>query len=146
MNGKQITKLAVAICSAVMSVGLLTGCGSEPTSEKILLDVDISQTSLSDEEKDAQYIKYLECVLESNIEEAYEEINNVDVKLTKTEEEMRVYVLLDLQEIFASDKAEELAGAVSTAVGDTAADHITIQDTEGNVLFAESEPILDNNQ
>ena len=132
---------------AVMAIGLLAGCGapaadrdSEYDVEEILLD-DLDTDNLTDADKQAKYIDYLEAVFEDDIEEAYSSVKSAEVTLSESEGAMQALVSLDLQEELAEESVTEIAKIVATATGNTSTDNIIIQDAEGNILFMKSTPL-----
>lgn len=146
MRVKRVrTKMMIPI--AVMAIGLLAGCGapaadraSEYDVEEILLD-DLDTDNLTDADKQAKYIEYLEAVFEDDIEEAYSSVKSAEVTLSESEGAMQALVSLDLQEELAEESVTEIAKIVATATGNTSTDNIIIQDAEGNVLFMKSTPL-----
>ncbi len=127
----------------VMMLVLFTGCGSVEadnisaeaveTEEFLLENVDTG--SLTDADKKEKYIAYLEAVFEKDIVETYPAIKSAEVTLSEEENTMKAVVSLDLQEEIADDSVSEIAEVVATAIGDTSTDNITIQDSEGTLLF-----------
>lgn len=146
------------------SLGLLTACGAvgatgtantsdydadtavsteiqDLGTEEYLLPV--SDSVATDEEKQEKYIHYLEAVLARDIAEAFLSVKDADVILTGTDEIVQVNILLDLEEELAEDSIVTIAEAVATAT-DSATDNITIQDTNGKILYIRSEALLEN--
>lgn len=140
MRMKRV-RMKVMIPIAVMAIGLLAGCGapkvdraSEYDVEEILLD-DLDTANLTDADKQAKYIDYLEAVFEDDITEAYSSVKSAEVTLSESGGAMQAVVSLDLQEELAEESVTEIAEIVATATGNTSTDNIIIQDAEGNVLF-----------
>lgn len=146
MRMKRVrTKVMIPV--AVMTIGLLAGCGAseadrvfEYDMEEVLLD-DLDTGNLTDADKQAKYIDYLEAVFEDDIAEAYSSVKSAEVTLSESEGAMQAVVSLNLQEELAEESVTEIAEIVATATGNTATDNIIIQDAEGNILFMKSTPL-----
>ncbi|MDE6846974.1 MAG: hypothetical protein K2J99_14595 [Lachnospiraceae bacterium] len=138
------------IPAVIITIGLFTGCGTaeadstsvaETEIEKVFLD-DSNAGELSDADKKAKYIDYLQKILEGDIEEAYPSVKSAEVILSEDEDAKRAVVSLELQEDLAEDSVSDIAEVVVTAVGDTSMDDIVIQDSEGTILFMQNTPTL----
>lgn len=128
----MLTAGAVAIVRSAVA-GSRSESRSGLEAEEILLD-ETFVTSESD--KQAKYTEYLEEILADEIVEAYPAVRSADVTLTGGEELEYAQLILELQDEFTADHAGEVADAVATAIGNIATEHVTIEDSEGNVLFA----------
>lgn len=128
----MLTAAAVMILrNAVVDNGVQVLADSK--AEKFLLD-EIFVAAESD--KQAKYMEYLEEILANEIVEAYPAVKSADVTLTGAEEVEYAQLRLELQDEFSAEYAGEVADVVATAIGDIPAEHVTIEDFEGNVLFA----------
>lgn len=128
----MLTAGAVAIVRSAVA-GSRSESRSGLEAEEILLD-ETFVTSESD--KQAKYTEYLEEILADEIVEAYPAVRSADVTLTGGEELEYAQLILELQDEFTADHAGEVADAVATAIGNMTTEHVTIEDSEGNVLFA----------
>lgn len=140
---KKNTRIAVRILSAVIMMGLVTGCGvpeednisvSNREAEEILLD-NISEGNLTEADKKVKYTEYLQEVLSDGIEEGYPTVKCAVVTLAEAGNNTQTVISLELQEDLSQDSVSEIAEYVAVAVGDSSTDNIVIQDTEGTVLF-----------
>ncbi len=127
----MLTAGAVAIVRSAVA-GSRSESRSGLEAEEILLD-ETFVTSESD--KQAKYTEYLEEILADEIVEAYPAVRSADVTLTGGEELEYAQLILELQDEFTADHAGEVADAVATAMGNMTTEHVTIEDSEGNVLF-----------
>lgn len=160
------TTKAIAILT---SLGLLTACGASQatgtantadydldtavsaeiqdlgTEEYLITEID---TAATDEEKQAKFISYLEEALAKDIAKAYPSVKDVDITLavkdfnaalTGTEETTQVTICLDLEEELSEDSIVKIAEAAAKAV-DSETDNVTIQDTDGRILYIKSAP------
>lgn len=146
------------------SVGLLTACGSGSktgTANTSEYDVDIADiaeiqdlgteeymitemdSASTDEEKYLKYIDYLQGILADDIVHAYPAVKDVDITLTVqdagsvlvgAEGAAQVNISLDLADELTEDSIVEIAEVAANAMGSTT-DNITIQDTDGNILY-----------
>lgn len=107
--------------------------------ERILLD-DSNMGEITDEDKAAKYIDYLESILEDDIVESYPDIKSAKVTLPETEDIAQVEISLGLEGSLVEENLTEIAKAVATAVGRSTVEDIVIEDTEGTVLFMNSTP------
>ena len=136
------------LCITLLAVSLLTACGSKNQEvqsyniENIVLPSDGNE--LTEEDKQRQYLAYLENYIKDNFLEPLSEVKNASVTLQSptgsentinTNEEISVAVVLELQNELSPDSTTELAGYLATAVGNTSTDEITIMDVDGNILF-----------
>lgn len=128
---------------AVIAIGLITGCGASEMNktsgydmgeEEILLD-DLDTDNLTDADKQAKYVDYLEAIFEADIAEAYPAVRSAEVTLSETEGVMQATISLDLQEQLEEDSVSNIAEFVAKAMDNTTTDNIIIQDAEGNILF-----------
>lgn len=149
---KRDLQIKSRISIVVMAIGLITGCGAaeaesmstadtEIEIEKVYLD-DSNAGELSDADKKAKYIDYLQKILEGDIEEAYPSIKSAKVTLSEEEGATQAVISLELQEDLAEDSMSDIAEVVATAVDGTSADNIVIQDSEGTILYMQKEPTL----
>lgn len=104
--------------------------------EYILLED--SMDAVTDADKEAKYIDYLEQLLEGEIADSYPAVKSADITLSGIEENMQADIRLELQDEFAADSAAEVAGFVAAAAGSATTDEIVIRDVDGNVLFGGS--------
>ncbi|MBD5453482.1 MAG: hypothetical protein HDR30_04020, partial [Lachnospiraceae bacterium] len=114
----------------------------EPTSTYIL--PSDGNDALTDEDKQRQYLAFLENFIQEEILEPLPEVKSASVTLQSptgsentinTNEEISVSVVLELQNELSTDSTTELADYLATAVGNTSTDEITIMDVDGNILF-----------
>lgn len=148
----------------ITSVGLLTACGTGSktgtantseydadiadiaeiqdlgTEEYIITEMDSAST---DEEKYLKYIDYLQNILADDIAHAYPAVKDVDVTMTVQdaggvligkEDAAQILISLDLADELAEDSIVEIAEVAASAMGSTT-DNVTIQDTDGNILY-----------
>lgn len=160
----------IGIITILAALGLLTACGAVGatgtastsdydsditvsaeihdlgTEEYVLAETDSVST---DEEKQEKYIHYLEGVLARDIAKAYPAIRDADVTLsvkdtggtlTAGDEGTQVTICLDLEEELAEDSIVKIAKAAANAV-DSETDNVTIQDTDGKILYIRSEAL-----
>lgn len=170
---KQNLRMTTKTIAIFTSIGLLTACGAVGatgtanisdsgadtavgteiqdlgTEEYIITEIDSAAT---DEEKELKNILYLQEKLSRDIASAFPAVKDADVTLTKTEEDvtvtdveqtMQVEICLDLEEELAEDNIVTIAEAAANAIGSTT-NNITIQDTDGKVLYIRSEPLPKN--
>ncbi len=138
-------------CITLLAASLLTACGSKnqevQTSniENIELPLKGNDT-LTEEDKQRQYLAYLENYIKDNLLEPLSEVKNASVTLQSptnsentinTNEEISVAVVLELKNELSTDSTAELADCLATAVGNTSTDEIIIMDVDGNILFPE---------
>ena len=137
-------------CITLLAASLLTACGSKNQEvhsyniENIVLPSDGSE--LTEEDKQRQYLAFLENYIKDNLLEPLSEVKSASVALysptdsenpINTNEEISVAVVLELQDELSTDSTAELADCLATAVGNTSTDEIIIMDVDGNILFAE---------
>ena len=138
------------LCITLLAASLLTACGSKNQEvqsyniENIVLTSDGNE--LTEEDKQRQYLAYLENYIKDNLLEPLSEVKNASVTLQSptdsentinSNEEISVAVVLELQDELSTDNTAKIADWVATAVGNTSTDEITIMDVDGNILFPE---------
>lgn len=150
---KRSLQIKSGISIAVMAIGLISGCGAaevdnvsatdtEIEIDKIFLE-DSNSGDLSDADKKAKYVDYLQKVLEGDIEEAYPAVKSAEVTLSEAEDTTQAVISLELQEDLSEESVSDIAKVVATAVGDTSTDDIVIQDSEGTILFMQNTKTLE---
>lgn len=145
---KRSLQIKSRIFIAVMAIGFITGCGAVETDNTSGADIEIDKVfledsnagELSDADKKAKYIDYLQKILENDIEEAYPSVKSAEVTLSEEEGAAQAVISLELQEDFAEDSVSDIAAAAATAVGNISTDDIVIQDSEGTILFMQNKP------
>lgn len=145
---KRSLQIKSRIFIVVMAIGFITGCGAVETDNTSGADIEIDKVfledgnagELSDADKKAKYIDYLQKILESDIEEAYPSVKSAEVTLSEEEGAAQAVISLELQEDLAEDSVSDIAAAAATAVGNISTDDIVIQDSEGTILFMQNEP------
>lgn len=161
---KKYLGMMAKAAAILASVGLLTACGTGGktgtantseydadiadiaeihdlgTEEYIISEVDSAST---DEEKYLKYIDYLREILADDIVHAYPAVRDVDITLavqdagsvlTGAEDAAQVNISLDLADELTEDSITEIAEIAANAMGSTT-DNVTIQDTDGNILY-----------
>lgn len=149
---KRNLQIKSGISIAVMAIGLIAGCGAAEVDNMSTTDTEIEidkifledgdTGELSDADKKAKYVDYLQKVLEGDIEEAYPSVKSAEVTLSEAEDTMQAVISLELQEDLSEESVSDIAKVVATAVGDTSTDDIVIQDSEGTILFMQNTPTL----
>ena len=139
------------LCITLLAASLLTACGSKNQEvqsyniENIVLPSDGNE--LTEEDKQRQYLAFLENYIKDNLLEPLSEVKNASVTLQSptasentinSNEEISVAVVLELQNELSTVSTAELADCLATAVGNTSTNKITIMDTDGNMLFSDS--------
>lgn len=145
---KRSLQIKSRIFIVVMAIGFITGCGAVETDNMSGADIEIDKVfledsnagELSDADKKAKYIDYLQKILENDIEEAYPSVKSAEVTLSEEEGAAQAVISLELQEDFAEDSVSDIAAAAATAVGNISTDDIVIQDSEGTILFMQNKP------
>lgn len=145
---KRSLQMKSRIFIVVMAIGFITGCGAVETDNMSGADIEIDKVfledsnagELSDADKKAKYIDYLQKILENDIEEAYPSVKSAEVTLSEEEGAAQAVISLELQEDFAEDSVSDIAAAAATAVGNISTDDIVIQDSEGTILFMQNKP------
>lgn len=145
---KRSLQIKSRIFIVVMAIGFITGCGAVETDNTSGADIEIDKVfledgnagELSDADKKAKYIDYLQKILENDIEEAYPSVKSAEVTLSEEEGAAQAVISLELQEDFAEDSVSDIAAAAATAVGNISTDDIVIQDSEGTILFMQNKP------
>ena len=145
---KRSLQIKSRIFIVVMAIGFITGCGAVETDNTSGADIEIDKVfledgnagELSDADKRAKYIDYLQKILENDIEEAYPSVKSAEVTLSEEEGAAQAVISLELQEDFAEDSVSDIAAAAATAVGNISTDDIVIQDSEGTILFMQNKP------
>ena len=136
-------------CITLLTASLLTACGSKnqevQTYEEYELKLGESDT-LTEADKQRQYLAYLENYIKDNLLEPLSEVKNASVTLQSpmnseniinSNEEISVAVVLELENELSTDSTAELANCLATAVGNTSTNKITIMDADGNMLFSD---------
>ena len=136
------------LCITLLAASLLTACGSKNQEvqsyniENIVLPSDGNE--LTEEDKQRQYLAYLESFIADNVLEPLSEVKNASVTLQSptysentisSNEEISVAVVLELEDELSTVSTAELANYLATSVGNTSTDEITIMDIDGNILF-----------
>lgn len=145
---KRSLQIKSRIFIVVMAIGFITGCGAVETDNMSGADIEIDKVfledsnagELSDADKKAKYIDYLQKILENDIEEAYPSVKSAEVTLSEEEGAAQAVISLELQEDLAEDSVSDIAAAAATAVGNISTDDIVIQDSEGTILFMQNKP------
>lgn len=149
---KRSLQIKSGMSIVVMAIGLIMGCGAaeadnvsaadtEIEIDKIFLE-DGNSGQLSDADKKAKYVDYLQKILEGDIEEAYPSVKSAEVTLSETEDTTQAVISLELQEDLSEENVSDIAKVVAAAMGDTTTDDIVIQDSEGTILFMQNMPAL----
>lgn len=145
---KRSLQIKSRIYIAVMAIELIMGCGAVETDNMSGADIEIDKVfledgnagELSDADKKAKYIDYLQTILEGDIEEAYPSVKSAEVILSEEEGATQAVISLELQEELAEESVSDIAEAAATAVGIKSTDDIVIQDSEGTILFMQNKP------
>ena len=135
-------------CITLLAASLLTACGSKNQEVQTynVENIVLPEESVTEEDKQRQYLAYLENYIKDNLLEPLSEVKNASVTLQSptgsentinTNEEISVAVVLELQNELSTDSTAELADCLATAVGNTSTNKITIMDTNGNMLFSD---------
>ena len=134
----------------LLAASLLTACGSKNREVETyyydIEDIALSSEGSTEEDKQRQYLAYLESFIADNVLEPLSEVKNANVTLQSptysenvinSNEEISVAVVLELEDELSTVSTTELADYLATAVGNTSTDEITIMDVDGNLLFPE---------
>ena len=134
-------------CITLLAASLLTACGSKNQEVQTynVENIVLPEGNVTEEDKQRQYLAYLENYIKDNLLDPLSEVKNASVTLQSptgsentinTNEEISVAVMLELQNELSTDSTAELADCLATAVGNTSTNKITIMDTDGNMLFS----------
>ena len=135
-------------CITLLTASLLTACGSKNQEAQTynVENIVLPEGNVTEEDKQRQYLAFLENYIKDNLLEPLSEVKNASVTLQSptasentinTNEEISVAVVLELQNELSTDSTAELADCLATAVGNASTNEITIMDTDGNLLFPE---------
>ena len=136
------------LCITLLTASLLTACGSknQEVQTSNVENIVLPEGNVTEEDKQRQYLAFLENYIKDNLLEPLSEVKNASVTLQSptgsentinTNEEISVAVVLELQNELSTDSTAELADCLATAVGNTSTNKITIMDTDGNMLFSD---------
>lgn len=136
-------------CTTLLAASLLTACGSKNPEAQSYKEYELNfeeKSALTEEDKQRQYLAYLENYIKDNLLEPLSEVKNASVTLQSpmnsentisSNEEISVAVVLELRNELSTDSTAELADCLATAVGNTSTNKITIMDANGNMLFSD---------
>lgn len=137
-------------CITLLAASLLTACGSQNQEVRTYEVEDVILPSegneLTEEDRQRQYLAYLENFIEDEILEPLSEVKSASVTLQSptesetiinSDEEISVAVVLELEDELSTVSTIELADYLATAVGNASTNEISIMDADGNVLFPE---------
>ena len=135
-------------CITLLAASLLTACGSKNQEVQTynVENIVLPEGNVTEEDKQRQYLAFLENFIKEEILEPLSEVKNASVTLQSptdsentinSNEEISVAVVLELQDELSTDNTAKIADWVATAVGNTSTDEITIMDVDGNLLYPE---------
>lgn len=149
----NLNKFQICLTTFIAAIPL-AACGNTPNaaaeSSGSTASYNLEQSlneDMTDAGKEAQYLAYLEQYLQEDILESLSDVENARVSLVsdtksdilinseKDSDEIKVNVMLELQDGLTTYDASELADVIATAVGNPTTDNIVIQDSEGTLLF-----------
>lgn len=134
-------------CITLLSALLLTACaGNGGENETAEIAVELNDAAVtSDEDKQRQYLAYLQNYLEENVLEPLPDVESANVILSAPADadgisvssggELSIDVILELSDELSGYSASELADMLAKGVGNSTTDAITIMDTDGVQLF-----------
>lgn len=134
-------------CITLLSALLLTACaGNGGENETAEIAVELNDAAVtSDEDKQRQYLAYLQNYLEENVLEPLPDVESANVILSVPADadgisvssggELSIDVILELSDELSGYSASELADMLAKGVGNSTTDAITIMDADGVQLF-----------
>lgn len=134
-------------CITLLSALLLTACaGNGGENETAEIAVELNDAAVtSDEDKQRQYLAYLQNYLEENVLEPLPDVESANVILSAPADadgisvssggELSIDVILELSDELSDYSASELADMLAKGVGNSTTDGITIMDADGVQLF-----------
>lgn len=134
-------------CITLLSALLLTACaGNGRENETAEIAVELNDAAVtSDEDKQRQYLAYLQNYLEENVLEPLPDVESANVILSAPADadgisvssggELSIDVILELSNELSGYSASELADMLAKGVGNSTTDGITIMDADGVQLF-----------